>query len=128
MQDRHLAVRLRPPAACETQERDGESRRTPLACRVHTGHVARRKTNPVSGVRALGGVHAVVMPIGGLPMNPLQIEIIADHHRDRLMREAEMERLASSVRSTNDHDKKSDPRPQRRGLAMLWPRLAPQVG
>jgi len=61
-------------------------------------------------------------------MNPLQIEIIADHQRNTLLREAEMERLASSVRSTNKHDKKSDPRPQRRGLAMLWPRLATQAG
>lgn len=71
----------------------------------------------------------MVIPIGGLPVNPLQIEIIADHRRDTLVREAEMERLASLLaRTTNNHDMKSDPRPQRRGLAMLWPRLAPQVG
>ncbi len=70
----------------------------------------------------------MVIPIGGLPVNPFQIEIIADHHRDLLVREAEMERLASSlVRSTNHHDMKSDPRPQRRGLATLWPRLAAQA-
>jgi hypothetical protein len=78
----------------------------------------------VSGAGALRRAHADSIPIGVLPVNPLQIEIIADHRRETLMREAEIERLAEMICATNQEQKVSDPRPQRRGLAMLWPRLA----
>lgn len=57
----------------------------------------------------------------------MQIEIIAGHHRNTLLREAEMERLASQLNPAKSGDKKSDPRPQRRGLTTLWPRLASQA-
>jgi hypothetical protein len=78
----------------------------------------------VSGAGAPREAHADSIPIGGLPVNPLQIEIIANHRRETLMREAEMQCLADMILATNQEQKLSDPRPQRRGLAMLWPRLA----
>jgi hypothetical protein len=62
-------------------------------------------------------------------MSYLQLEIIAHYHRDRLLREAEAERMANRLRSASTPTEIQPRRPAlRRGLATLWPRLATQTG
>jgi len=61
-------------------------------------------------------------------MNYLQIETNADYHRDRLLREAQMERLANQARSAPAAIT-AEPRQsaRRRTLSILWRRAAMQT-
>jgi hypothetical protein len=56
----------------------------------------------------------------------LQMETIARQHRDELIREAEMARLANQLRSTRI-DSQSQKTQPRRAFTSLWPRLASQL-
>ena len=58
-------------------------------------------------------------------MNYLQIEINVDYHRERLLHEAETERMANHLRSPSvtEEPKKQ----QRRALASFWRRAATQT-
>jgi hypothetical protein len=61
-------------------------------------------------------------------MNYLQIETNADYHRDRLLREAEAERVANQVRPARATLTDAPEQPaRRRGLSILWRRLATQM-
>ena len=62
-----------------------------------------------------------------VPMNYLQIEINVDYHRERLRHEAEMERMASQLRSASVAVTDQPKNQQRRALAMLWRRTATQT-
>jgi hypothetical protein len=61
-------------------------------------------------------------------MNYLQIVTNVDYHRDRLLREAEAERLANRLRSATTRIGDEPERQPRRGtLSILWRRLAAQT-
>jgi hypothetical protein len=61
-------------------------------------------------------------------MNYLQIETNVEFHRDRLLREAEAERMANQVRSASATRTDAPEQPaRRRGLSVLWRRLATQT-
>ena len=59
-------------------------------------------------------------------MNYLQIEINVDYHRERLLHEAETERMANHLRSASV-PVAEQPKQQRRALASLWRRAATQT-
>jgi hypothetical protein len=62
------------------------------------------------------------------PMNHLQIQTNADYHRERLLREAEAERVANQVRSAAAAITAEPNQPaQRRTLFILWRRAATQT-
>ena len=61
-------------------------------------------------------------------MDYQQIDINMAYHRDRLLREAEAERMANQVRSASARlTGTPEQQGRRRGLSTLWRRLATQT-